>query len=200
MEFIKNNFLSVIILGLVLILFFSKGKEPKSTTTILRDTVWVHTDSTVYTKPQIIKTIPVIYTERTKEYIPDTNYSQLVSQYNHLVNKYLASNIYKDSLKIDSIGHIYIKDTVSNNLLKGRSISYSLKYPLINNYIPINPKNQIYYGGGVLGSPTEIINNIHVGALLKTKRDRIVGLNVGLNSTGSLTYGVSSYWKISFRK
>lgn len=200
MEFIKNNFLSVIILGLVLILFFSKGKEPKSTTTIIRDTVWVHTDSTVYTKPQIIKTIPVIYTERTKEYIPDTNYSQLVSQYNHLVDKYLASNLYKDSLKIDSIGHIYIKDTVSNNLLKGRSISYSLKYPIINNYIPVKPKNQIYYGGGVSGNPTEIINNIHVGALLKTKKDRIVGVNVGLNPTGSLTYGVSSYWKISFKK
>ncbi len=200
MEFIKNNFLSVIILGLVLILFFDKAKEPKSTTTIIRDTVWVHTDSTVYTKPQIIKTIPVIYTERTKEYIPDTNYNKLVKQYNQLADKFLASNIYKDSLKIDSIGHIYVKDTVSNNLLKGRSISYSLKYPIINNYIPIKLKNQIYYGGGVSGNPTEIINNIHVGALLKTKKDRIVGINVGLNSTGVITYGLNSYWKISFRK
>jgi len=200
MEFIKNNFLSVIILGLVLILFFSKGKEPKNTITIIKDTVWVHTDSIVYTKPQIIKTIPVSYTERTKEYLPDTNYSQLVSQYNHLVDKYLASNIYKDSIKIDSIGHIYVKDTVSNNLLKGRSISYSLKYPIINNYIPIKPKNQIYYGGGVVGNPTEIINNIHIGALLKTKKDRIVGINLGLTPAGSLTYEVSSYWKISFKK
>ena len=200
MEFIKNNVLSVIILGVVLILLLSKGKEFKNTTTILRDTVWVYTDSIVHTKPQIIKTIPVIYTERTKEYIPDTNYANLVKQYNQLADKFLASNIYKDSLRIDSIGHIYVKDTVSNNLLKGRDISYSLKYPIINNYIPVKPKNQIYYGGGVSGNSTEIINNIHVGALLKTKKDRIVGLNVRLNPTGSLTYGVSSYWKISFKK
>jgi hypothetical protein len=52
----------------------------------------------------------------------------------------------------------------------------------------------------VSGNPTEIINNIHVGALLKTKKDRIVGINVGLNSTGVITYGLNSYWKISFRK
>lgn len=200
MEFIKNNFLSVIILGLVLILFFSKGKTPKSTTTVFRDTVWVHTDSTVYTKPQVIKTIPVIYTERTKEYIPDTNYATLVKQYNKLADKFLSSNIYKDSLKIDSIGHIYIKDTVSNNILKGRSLSYSIKYPIVNNYIPIKPKSQIYYGGGLLGNPAEIVNTMYIGAFLKTKKDRIVGLNLGMNSSGSVTYGVSSYWKISFRK
>jgi hypothetical protein len=200
MKFIQQHFLSIIILGLVLILFFSKGKDPKHTTTIIKDTVWVYKDSTVYTKPQIIKTIPVPYTERTKEFLPDTNYAQLVSQYNHLVDKYLASNIYKDSIKIDSIGYVHVKDTVSNNLLKGRAYSYSLKYPIVNNYIPIPSRNQLYYGGGINGSPQEMVQNIHLGVLYKTKKDRIVGINVGINSKAQITYGISSYWKISFRK
>ena len=199
MKFIKDNFLSLIILFLVFILFFIKGKETTVTKT-LKDTVWQVKDSIIFTKPLVIKTISIKYKDRPKEYLPDTNYASLVLQYNKLVDKFLDSNIYQDSIKIDSIGHVYVKDTVSNNLLKGRSYSYSLKYPIINTYTTSPPKNQLYYGGGVLGSPVEIINNIQLGVLLKTKRDRIVGINAGINSQGTITYGVSSYWKIKLKK
>jgi len=199
MKFVKDNFLSLIILFLVFILFFSKGKEtivPK----VIKDTVWVYKDSIIYSKPQVIKTISILYKDRPKEYLPDTNYASLVLQYNKLVDKFLDSNIYQDSIKIDSIGHVYVKDTVSNNLLKGRSYSYSLKYPIINTYTTLPSKNQLYYGGGVNGNPLEIINNLHLGVILKTKKDRIVGINAGLNSQGTITYGVSSYWKIKLKK
>ena len=199
MKFIKDNFLSLIILFLVFILFFIKGKETTVTKT-LKDTVWQVKDSIIFTKPLVIKTISIKYKDRPKEYLPDTNYASLVLQYNKLVDKFLDSNIYQDSIKIDSIGHVYVKDTVSNNLLKGRSYSYSLKYPIINTYTTSPPKNQLYYGGGVIGSPVEIINNIQLGVLLKTKRDRIVGINAGINSQGTITYGVSSYWKIKLKK
>lgn len=199
MKFVKDNFLSLIILLLVFVLFFSRGKETIITPP-LKDTVWVYKDSIIYTKPQVIKTISVLYKDRPKEYLPDTNYASLVLQYNKLVDKFLDSNIYQDSIKIDSIGHVYVKDTVSSNLLKGRSYFYSLKYPIINTYTTSPPKNQLYYGGGVIGSPVEIINNIQLGVLLKTKRDRIVGINAGINSQGTITYGVSSYWKIKLKK
>lgn len=199
MKFVKDNFLSLIILLLVFVLFFSRGKETIITPP-LKDTVWVYKDSIIYTKPQVIKTISVLYKDRPKEYLPDTNYASLVLQYNKLVDKFLDSNIYQDSIKIDSIGHVYVKDTVSSNLLKGRSYFYSLKYPIINTYTTSPPKNQLYYGGGVIGSPVEIINNIQLGVILKTKRDRIVGINAGINSQGTITYGVSSYWKIKLKK
>lgn len=199
MKFIKDNFLSLIILGLVCILFFNRGKEQEPPKPIT-DTVWVIKDSIIYTKPQVIKTISVQYKDRPKEYLPDTNYAKLVVQYNALVDRYLNSNIYQDSIKIDSIGHVYVKDTISNNLLKGRSVSYSLKYPIVTEYKSIPPKNQLYYGGQVSGNPTEIVNGIQLGVLLKTKKDRIVGVNVGLNSQGVITYGVSSYWKIKLKK
>jgi len=199
MKFVKDNFLSLIILFLVFILFFSKGKETTAPK-VIKDTVWVYKDSIIYSKPQVIKTISILYKDRPKEYLPDTNYASLVLQYNKLVDKFLDSNIYQDSIKIDSIGHVYVKDTVSNNLLKGRSYSYSLKYPIINTYTTIPPKNQLYYGGGVNGNPLEIINSVHLGVILKTKKDRIVGINAGLNSQGTITYGVSSYWKIKLKK
>ena len=199
MKFVKDNFLSLIILFLVFILFFSKGKETTAPK-VLKDTVWVYKDSIIYSKPQVIKTISILYKDRPKEYLPDTNYASLVLQYNKLVDKFLDSNIYQDSIKIDSIGHVYVKDTVSNNLLKGRSYSYSLKYPIINTYTTSPPKNQLYYGGGVNGNPLEIINSVHLGVILKTKKDRIVGINAGLNSQGTITYGVSSYWKIKLKK
>jgi hypothetical protein len=201
MEFIKNNFLSVIILGLVLILFFNKGKEvSKKDIEIIRDTTWIHKDSTIYSKSTVVKTVSVPYEKRIIEYIPDTNYNKLVRQYNTLVDKYLIVKMYKDSIKIDSIGYVHINDTISSNTLQGRSYTYNIKHPIINNYIPLKTKNQLYYGGGVGGNPIEIVNNIYAGVLLKTKRDRIVGINIGLNSKGLVNYGLSSYWKISLKK
>lgn len=200
MKFIQNNFLSLVVIVLVLLLFFKQTPSTTPEIKIVRDTIWEHKDSTIYIKPQITSTIPVKYTERSIEYIPDTNYAALVKQYNKLVDLHISSNLYADSLKIDSIGYVHVKDTVSHNLIKGRSYTYSLQYPIINNYIPASPKNQIYYGGGISGNQYELVNSIYVGALLKTKKDRIFSTTVGLSPSGRVTYGLNSYWKIKIKK
>ena len=201
MKFVEENYLVFILLILVVILFFHQGKTiTKHSKEIVRDTTWIYKDSTIYSKSTIVKTVRVPYEKRTIEYIPDTSYNKLVRQYNALVDKYLLVKMYKDSIKIDSIGYVHIKDTISSNTLQGRSYTYNIKRPIVNNYIPLKTKNQLYYGGGVMGNPVEIINNVYAGVLLKTKRDRIVGVNVGLNSRGAVNYGVSSYWKISLKK
>ena len=193
--------IAVIIL-LIIILLQRCGKDVQPTQTVIkRDTVWVHKDSTILSKPQLIKTIPVnIYHDTTlREYLPDTNYSNLVKQYTQLAKKFLAMNIQADSFKVDSIGHVYIIDTISHNLVKSRSFKYNLKYPIITNTVPEPKRVQWYFGGFLQGEEEELIDQISVGLLIKNKKDQIFGGHVGLNASGKLQVGISSYWKIKIK-
>lgn len=190
---------------LIIILLQRCGRNPENPTVpqITRDTVWVHKDSTILSKPQIIKTIPVnIYHDTTlREYLPDTNYANLVKQYTELAEKFLAMNIQADSFKVDSIGHVYITDTVSHNLVKSRSFKYNLKYPQITTTITIpEPKRVQWYVGGFLqGEEEELIDQISAGLLIKNKKDQMFGGHIGLNTSGKLQIGLSSYWKIKIK-
>lgn len=203
--FFKDNFFNIIILVLVISLFIMTcGKthiDPEKPT-ITRDTVWVHSDSTVYSKPQIIKTIPVPYDQWTKEYLPDTNYVLLLKQYIDLAGRFQASNIHSDSFKIDSVGNVYIEDTVNHNKIMGRKFTYNLKYPIITNTItlPAKKHNQLYIGGSIMGNQLTPVNQINAGFLWRNKKENMLGLTAGLDFTGHIQYGIQSYYKISFRK
>lgn len=202
-KFIQKNFLNLVVLILLAIIFVKSCKIKPSVDQIriIRDTTWVIKDSTVYSKPQVIKTIPVnVYHDTIfKEYIPDSNYGKLVVQYQNVVNQLLAKNIHSDSLKIDSIGYVHVLDTVQKNLISGRSFHYSLKYPIIKETIimPEKKKNQVFIGGNIQGSTSA--NQINAGLLFKTKRDYIFGGTIGVNSNGALQYGVQSFWKIKLK-
>ena len=202
----KIDFLNLVIAILVIVLLFKTcNVKPVDSVqpTIKRDTVWVYKDSTVYSKPSVVKTEPyaVPIDRWNTEYLPDTNYSKLVKQYEEIVRELLAKNISKDSLKIDSIGYVHITDTVSRNVVTGRSYKYSLKYPIITNTItvPQPKKNQFYYGGGLQGGNINAIDQINAGLLFKNKQDQLYNITVGLNSQGRVIYGINAYWKIKIK-
>lgn len=203
MEFIKRNFLFVLVLILIGIIFVERWEKVKIVErlpSIVRDTVWVKTSNTINTKPLLTETILPTIVE--KYYIADTNKVKLTEQYNELVKLYLSKNIHKDTIKIDSIGSITITDTVTKNLIKGRKVFYDLKYPVITNTITLSykPRNQLYYGGGVQGNLINPINQVDIGILYKNKKDQIYGGLVGLDINGQVQYGLKMYWKLSFRK
>jgi hypothetical protein len=205
MNFIKNNFINLLVLILLAIVLFQTCGKSKEvvTSTIKRDTVWVYKDSTVYSKPQIVKTEPyaVPIDRWNTEYLPDSNYSKLIVQYEAIVRELLSKNISVDSLKIDSIGYVHVTDTVSKNLITGRSYKYFLKYPVITNTITIPEKkrNQYYVGGLIQAQPSIDIRQLSAGLLLKTKKDHIYGVNAGLTRDGQVIYGVQTYWKIKLK-
>jgi hypothetical protein len=202
-QFIKTNFVSIVVLVLLsIILFQTCGKNTDVVKPVItRDTVWVYKDSTVYSKPQLIKTVPVPIEQWNTEYLPDTNYSKLVKQYTDLAEKFLASNIHSDSIKIDSIGYVHIVDTVSRNFLLGRYTEYNLKYPVITNTItiPEKKKNQLYIGGLLQGNPVNTPSQISAGALFKSKKDQIYGATIGIDRNGQVQYGAQLYWKIKLK-
>ena len=144
----KISILEILVVVLLIVILLQRcggGARDKDTifeSKIIRDTSWVIKDSIINTKPQIFKTetytVPV--DRWNTEYLPDTNYDKLIKQYEDLVRELLAKNISSDSIKIDSIGHVYIIDTVSKNMITGRSTRYNVKYPIITNTVIVPEK------------------------------------------------------------
>lgn len=205
MDFIKKNFLSLVTLILVLVVFLQRCEPPKPAEepTVVRDTVWVVKDSLITAKPQLTKTIQIeSHDTIINHYIPDTNYSALLVQYQDVVKKYLATNLYSDSVRIDTIGYVKVSDTLSQNQILKRGYRINVKYPIITNTItlPAPKKNQLYVGGEVEGSLTSLVSGINAGLLFKNKRDQIFGLKAGLNTSGEASVGISSFWKLTLKK
>ena len=180
------------------------SNEPVDVPKIIRDTMWVSNDTTIVSKPQVIKTIPYEVSRETiiKEYLPDSNYAGLLKQYEDLVSQLLAKNIMQDSIRIDTNGYVKITDTVQKNLIVGRSTELSIKYPVIKETVTIPQKkvSQLYLGGQVSASQGQLINGLNGGLLLKNKKDQIYGVTVGVNTDGNISYGLQSYWKIKLKK
>ena len=206
MNFLKTNFLSVIILIIISILLIGRCNDKSSPQKpiIVRDTIWREHASTGFGTPSLINSIPYPVDRLTKEikYLPDTNYQKLLIQYQNLLSLYLAKNIQQDKIKIDSIGFISITDTVTKNLITGRKFSYDLKYPIITNTITLPPtlRNQIYIGGSLEGNKLNPINQIDVGFLLKNKRDQIYGIYGGIDKNINFNLGIQTYFKINLRR
>ena len=205
MKFVQKNFLSLVTLLVVLVVLLQRcdAPNPSEEPKIVRDTTWVVKDSLVVSKPQLIETINIeSHDTIINHYIPDTNYQKLVLQYQEVVNQLLAKNIQSDSLKIDSIGYVHVLDTVQKNLVIGRSFKYNLKYPIIKETITLPPvrKNQLYVGGEVEGSLTNLVSGVNAGLLFKNKKDQIFGLKAGLTPQGQPNVGISSFWKITLKK
>jgi len=199
-NYIQDNFMNIVIIVLIVILLLQRcGGSPEPVQpSVKRDTIWIVKDSTIVTKPQVVKTIEIPIDRWSTEYLPDTNYANLLKQYVELASKHIAQNVYNDTIKIDSTGWVSIKDTVSKNRLTTRSFEYKFKYPKITETItiPEKKKNQMYVGGMISGNREQIVNQINAGLLLKTKKDQIFGVNAGINTQGQVVYGLQSYWKI----
>jgi hypothetical protein len=155
----------------------------------------------IVSKPQLIKSISIeSHDTIINQYLPDTNYAKLVLQYQEVVNTLLAKNIHSDSIRIDSNGYVKITDTVQRNLITGRSSQVNIRYPIIKETITLPAKKvtQMYVGGLLQANPG--INQVGVGALLKTRNDFLFGTSLGVNTNGALQYGVGAYWKLKLKK
>ena len=155
------------------------------------DTIYLTKDSIIY-RPG--KKIPYQVLVEKPIYIPakiDTN---------AVINAYFARVVYKDTLKIDSIGYISVTDTLYKNKILGRSWAYQIQQKTIKDYMIVKetPRNQIYIGGSILAG----INGVLAGpqVLWKTKTDNIYGMNAYVDPYGNQYYGFSLNWKIKLKK
>jgi hypothetical protein len=50
-------------------------------------------------------------------------------------------------------------------------------------------------GGGITGNKNGV-ELLQGGFLYKSKKDKVFGLNLGINGNSQIVYGLQSYWKI----
>lgn len=134
--------------------------------------------------------------------VPDTNYARLKVQYEDLVTKYLTKNISIDSLKVDSLGTVEVKDTIGENKILGREWKYHFDIPekKITIIQQAKPKNQLYIGGGILGNEIKPLNGVETNILLKNKRDQLYGIGAQKIFNQPVNYKISGYFKLKFHK
>lgn len=178
--------------------------HPTSDTLVVHDTTWSVHDSLIYSKPLPAKIIhDSTFIQGKTEYLADTNYAALKIQFDNLVKMYTALAIYVDSVKLDTLGYVSVTDSVRENRLIGRSWKYNYKIPFVTKTVTINnyavPKTQLYVGGGIAATKTLAIDQVKAGVMLKTKADKVYGLDVNYNLNNGISYGFQTFWKIKLK-
>jgi len=205
MNVLKNlpYLIIVVLFGVVMLQRCGKTPEvakPKIDTVVRIDTLYIH--DTVPGKPILVYSKPEIKWRDSIQYIADTSYEGLLAQYDALGDKYFSRNVYKTPFKLGVYGDATVIDTIVANKIMGNNISYNIKIPIVTNTItikePYKPKNQVYFGGGINGNQSSLINSVEMGFLYKNKKDQIFGIKAQQSFTYGLSFGVNSYWKIKF--
>lgn len=178
-----------------------KNDQLLPTIEIKRDTIYNTKDSIVYRVPKPIKNIPAPFDSSRITFKPkpeDSTWCKLlINAYDSLADNFYSMNIYSDTLDIDSIGYIAIKDSVVSNKIKGRSIKYNLQYPEIITTIEITkpaPLKKEFYLGGTLYNGNNL-TGISSGLLYKDKKKNIFGISFGIINNQTI-YSGSFYKKL----
>lgn len=127
-----------------------------------------------------------------------------------IVESYNQKVLYKDKLVLnDNLGTIELTDTLYQNKILGRKWNAQIKERTITDTKIVKelPKNQVYVGVNGALDKVNFGNSIGGGVLLKTKKDKIYQLNLGISnqqSTGGnnqiVPYiGGGVYWKIKLK-
>jgi hypothetical protein len=198
--------LKYIVIGvLVIIILLQRGCSGKTISEPIvvtkYDTIWKKTHDTLTKEVKVVK-VEYIKPEGP-QYTPGEHIDTCRARFNYLLKQHTARRTYKDTIKLDSLGTITVIDTVWLNKLGKRTYIKDYKIPLVTKTVTIikqpDPKRQLYIGGNLFGDKTTL-QSFTPGVLYKDRKDRVYQANVGVNSDGTLTYGLGAYWKIKLRK
>lgn len=199
---IKFSYLVIGILVAIIFLQRSCNSEQRSSTPepiVTTDTIWKTTYDTVY------KNVTVLKKEYIKlqgeQYTSGETIDTCKARFQNLLKEHLVRTVYSDTLKLDSLGTIVVRDTVWLNKLYGkREYIKDYKIPFVTKTITKSepPKRQMYVGGNLFGNSNSM-QSITPGLLYKNKKDQIYQVNVGINFDGTITYGLGAYWKIKIK-
>ena len=128
-----------------------------------------------------------------------------------ILKDYLAKIVYKDTLVLDGgLGTIALTDTITKNRILGRTWDAKVKERIIKEEMIVKEpaRNQVYYGLNAGFNKEDYVSAIGAGMILKTKKDKIYQLGIGVNNRttdgtngGFSPYvGFGTYWKIKLKK
>jgi hypothetical protein len=199
---IKNNISYWLIATLIAIILLQRscnGSNDKDLVkqTVKTDTVWKETKDTVFKTVKVtnIKYVPL----KEEKYTVSDNCDSSKVRFENLLKEHLVRTVYADTIKLDSLGTIVVKDTVWLNKLYGkREYIKDYKIPFVTKTITKkeDPKRQMYIGGNSFIGTSGLLAP---GLIYKDRKDRVYQANVGVGFNGSINYGFGMYWKINLR-
>ena len=196
-----------IILGLLISLFFVGHNKPKKEI-VLKE---------IPSKPELIHdTIP----QEVPVYLPGelilkdtTIYVTTIEKVDTaaILSNYLVFNTTKDTLKLaNNQGFVYLNQTVNQNRIVERTFSATIKPKIVRETPPPPPpvRNQVFGGLNGAISKEDWVNSIGLGLILKTKKDHLYNINLGVANrtvdgiSGEFRpyIGGGVYWKIKLKK
>jgi len=127
-----------------------------------------------------------------------------------IVESYNQKVLYKDKFVLDNdLGTVELTDTLYQNKILGRKWNATIKERTITDTKIVKelPKNQVYVGVNGAFDKVNFGNSIGTGVLLKTKKDKIYQLNIGISNQQSANgnnqivpyIGGGVYWKIKLK-
>ena len=196
----KRDFIYIIAIVVLFCIVLTKGTcnnplvpKPEVVVTTVIDTVYNTNTVNVPTYVPKYKTIVITDTFKVPANI-DTN---------AIIANYYTQTEYIDTVKLDSIGYVRLRDILEQNKIKSRDVFYNYKVPTITKEItktiqPVN-KRQVYVGVDARFDKTTIVHSIGVDLMLKNKKDMIYGINLGVSSSMIPNFGGVILWKIKVR-
>ena len=113
-----------------------------------------------------------------------------------ILKDYYTKYFYTDTLDLDSLGNIIIKDTISRNSIVFRQITPNLLLPTTTiTRDSLISKHEFYVGIGLAGNRTQF-NYIGGELLFRSKRKKVYGIGLGLNQTLEPVISARMMWKL----
>ena len=185
-----KNIQSLLIVVLIVMIFLMRSCSGKGTPTepqIIRDTI---VESII-----IEKTYP-IYTPKVK-YITKVDIDTFSTPIDTsaILSDYYAIKTYEDKQVLDSLS-LTITDTISQNQIKSRKISYTFTYPqtTIRETIILN-KRELYFGIGATGNQDQL-QYLGGEIVFRNKKRQAYGLGVGVDQNLVPVISARMYWKL----
>jgi hypothetical protein len=208
---IKNITILFLIILIVLILLNPRGCVPRRTKLVeivKIDSIPYQVYDTVIMEVEVeipIETIVEIEKQIEVPVIQNVDTAEIVKLFSE--NKQFR----KDILELPgNIGTITIYDTISNNRVLGRSFTSKVKQKIVRDTteIILPPKNLLYFGLESSFNPPDLVNNMGIGLMYKTKTEKIYKIMGGVtnrtidgvNGTLSPYIGGGVYWKVQLKK
>ena len=127
-----------------------------------------------------------------------------------ILQNYFVTNSFNDTLKLNNNqGFIYLNQTVSENKIASRKWSANVKPKIVREPSPEPPpiKNQVFLGINGAISREDWVNSLGAGLILKTKKDHLYQVGVGVANrtvdgvTGEFRPFINGgvYWKIKVK-
>lgn len=196
-----NNIQPLIILILIIIIILLQTCGGKKVNKVCPDVQGTKTEVVIDTVEIEIEKkvkVPVWRTKVDTVFQVDTHYVDVIQKVDTLsiIRDYYQTYLYVDTLNLDTLGYIIVKDYIGQNIILDRGFSTNLTIPktTITNTEYLNTYE--FYTGMNASFNRSNIGFMGVEGILRNKRGNLFTLGIGVNRQQEPMLSTGIYWQI----